>query len=246
MQDMDTPRMHALIPCAGTGSRSGASIPKQYVAVAGQPMLWHTVAAFDACMQIDAILLVLAPDDAHGDTVPLPAGKLQRARVGGNSRAESVHNGLRHLRAQGVPEHDWVLVHDAARCLLTPTQINQLITACAEDAVGGLLALPLPDTLKQQDEAARVQATIPRSDKWLAQTPQMFRLGLLLQALEDSLQHTPDAITDESSAIELAGLQPQLVQGSAWNFKVTYPDDFALAEAVLQARAAASHGTIQP
>ena len=96
MQDMDTPRMHALIPCAGTGSRSGARIPKQYVDLAGQPMLWHTVAAFDACPQIDAILLVLAPDDAHGETLPLPADKLQRARVGGNSRAESVRNGLRH------------------------------------------------------------------------------------------------------------------------------------------------------
>ena len=246
MQDMDTPRMHALIPCAGTGSSSGARIPKQYVDLAGQPMLWHTVAAFDACPQIDAILLVLAPDDAHGETLPLPADKLQRARVGGNSRAESVRNGLRQLRQQGVPDHDWVLVHDAARCLLTAAQIGQLITACVDDAVGGLLALPLPDTLKQQNADARVQATIPRADKWLAQTPQMFRLGLLLQALEHSLQRAPGAITDESSAIELAGLQPLLVQGSAWNFKVTYADDFALAEAVLQARASASHGTIQP
>ena len=246
MQDMDTPRMHALIPCAGTGSRSGARIPKQYVDLAGQPMLWHTVAAFDACPQIDAILLVLAPDDAHGETLPLPADKLQRARVGGNSRAESVRNGLRQLRQQGVPDHDWVLVHDAARCLLTAAQIGQLITACVADAVGGLLALPLPATLKQQNADARVQATIPRADKWLAQTPQMFRLGLLLQALEHSLQRAPGAITDESSAIELAGLQPLLVQGSAWNFKVTYAYDFALAEAVLQARASASHGTIQP
>ena len=238
MQDMDTPRMHALIPCAGTGSRSGARIPKQYVDLAGQPMLWHTVAAFDACPQIDAILLVLAPDDAHGETLPLPADKLQRARVGGNSRAESVRNGLRQLRQQGVPDHDWVLVHDAARCLLTAAQIGQLITACVDDAVGGLLALPLPDTLKQQNADARVQATIPRADKWLAQTPQMFRIGLLREALAAHAAGGFAGITDEASAIELAGLAPLLVPGSAQNFKVTYPEDFALAEAVLRSRIA--------
>ncbi|HBH39409.1 MAG TPA: 2-C-methyl-D-erythritol 4-phosphate cytidylyltransferase, partial [Curvibacter sp.] len=129
----------------------------------------------------------------------------------------------------------WVLVHDAARCLVTPAQITQLIEACAQDVVGGLLALPLPDTLKQDAkgvDSCRVATTLPRGDKWLAQTPQMFRLGLLQRALQEA----GDAVTDESSAIEALGLAPRLVPGSAQNFKVTYPEDFALAEAVLQAR----------
>ena len=134
-------------------------------------------------------------------------------------------------------------MHDAARCLITPQQIAQLIDACRNDRVGGLLALPLSDTLKaqatqppQQDDGPRVDATLARNDKWLAQTPQMFRLGVLLQALESGLQHAPEQITDESSAVEQLGLQPLLVSGSPQNFKITYPEDFALAEAVLQTR----------
>ena len=127
--------------------------------------------------------------------------------------------------------HDWVLVHDAARCLITSAQINQLLDACLDDEVGGLLALPLPDTLKAA-QAGRVSATLPRGDKWLAQTPQMFRIGSLL----DALQVAGDNVTDESSAIEALGLQPKLVSGSAQNFKVTYPEDFSLADAVLQSR----------
>jgi len=123
------------------------------------------------------------------------------------------------------------LVHDAARCLITPAQINALIDACASDEVGGLLALKLPDTLKSE-VGGRVSGTLDRSDKWLAQTPQMFRLG----ALADALQQAGDTVTDESSAMEFVGLAPKLVAGSAQNFKVTYPEDFALAEAVLNAR----------
>jgi 2-C-methyl-D-erythritol 4-phosphate cytidylyltransferase/2-C-methyl-D-erythritol 4-phosphate cytidylyltransferase/2-C-methyl-D-erythritol 2,4-cyclodiphosphate synthase len=123
------------------------------------------------------------------------------------------------------------LVHDAARCLITPAQITQLIDACAGDAVGGLLAHKLPDTLKCEVDG-RVASTLDRHDKWLAQTPQMFRIGPLI----DALQQAGDAVTDESSAMEALGLSPKLVPGSAQNFKVTYPEDFALAEAVLLAR----------
>jgi 2-C-methyl-D-erythritol 4-phosphate cytidylyltransferase/2-C-methyl-D-erythritol 4-phosphate cytidylyltransferase/2-C-methyl-D-erythritol 2,4-cyclodiphosphate synthase len=123
------------------------------------------------------------------------------------------------------------LVHDAARCLITPEQINALITACEGDAVGGLLAHKLPDTLKSE-AGGRVAATLDRHDKWLAQTPQMFRIGPLIEAL----QQAGDGVTDESSAMEAMGLRPLLVPGSAQNFKVTYPEDFALAEAVLLAR----------
>jgi 2-C-methyl-D-erythritol 4-phosphate cytidylyltransferase len=142
-----------------------------------------------------------------------------------------VFNGLSHLRTLGAQESDWVLVHDAARCLITPAQIEQLIDACLSDDVGGLLAHKLPDTLKRE-AGGRVAETVERGDKWLAQTPQMFRLGLLSRALAQA----GDQVTDESSAIEALGLAPRLVAGSAQNFKVTYPEDFALAEAVLQAR----------
>jgi 2-C-methyl-D-erythritol 4-phosphate cytidylyltransferase len=150
---------------------------------------------------------------------------------GGASRAATVRSGLDALRKFGAADQDWVLVHDAARCLVSAAQINQLIDACKDDAVGGLLAHKLPDTLKCEVDG-RVAATLDRSDKWLAQTPQMFRIGMLAQALDAA----GSDVTDESSAIEALGLAPRLVAGSAQNFKVTYPEDFALAEAVLLAR----------
>lgn len=244
--------VYALIPCAGTGSRAGTAIPKQYQPVAGKAMLWHTLAAFAACSAVAKTLLVLAPEDdwfaQHQPPQEVPAGRFATAAAGGSSRAESVRNGLLALREQGAQPEDWVLVHDAARCLITPEQIGTLIAACQEDATGGLLAVPLPDTLKCElprtglagDVPARVAATVPRDDKWLAQTPQMFRHGMLLQALEAGLQNAPEHITDEASAMERLGLQPLLVRGSGWNFKVTYPEDFALAEAVLLARQSSS------
>jgi 2-C-methyl-D-erythritol 4-phosphate cytidylyltransferase len=150
-----------------------------------------------------------------------------------------VFNGLQALLQQGAQPSDWVLVHDAARCLLTPAQVQSLIDACRDDPVGGLLALPLPDTLKTAAgpaDKARAVATVDRSDKWLAQTPQMFRLGKLQAALARTEASGFAGITDEASAIEALGLQPRLVRGSAQNFKVTYPEDFALAEAVLRLR----------
>ncbi|MFN4360448.1 MAG: 2-C-methyl-D-erythritol 4-phosphate cytidylyltransferase [Hylemonella sp.] len=229
-----SPLCWALIPCAGSGSRSGAVGPKQYQPVAGQPMVLHTLAACAAVPQLRrTLVVVVAPGDRF--LQPGPSAAWVVADAGGATRAATVANGLAVLRSLGAGDDDWVLVHDAARCLVTPAQITQLIEACAQDAVGGLLALPLPDTLKQevQDaDHARVAATLPRGDKWLAQTPQMFRLGLLQRAL----QQAGEAVTDESSAIEALGLAPRLVAGSAQNFKVTYPEDFALAEAVLQAR----------
>jgi 2-C-methyl-D-erythritol 4-phosphate cytidylyltransferase len=222
------PRIWALIPCAGTGSRAAAQGPKQYQEVAGQPLVLHTVAAFQAVPRVSGIFLVVAADDTffHGRAVAA-----QVLPCGGDSRARSVGNGLQALLAHGAQAADWVLVHDAARCLIAPAQIEALIDACQHDAVGGLLALPLPDTLKQEVQG-RVASTLARTDKWLAQTPQMFRLG----ALQSALLQAGDAVTDESSAMESLGLRPLLVPGSAQNFKVTYAADFALAEAVLQAR----------
>jgi 2-C-methyl-D-erythritol 4-phosphate cytidylyltransferase len=221
-------RLWALIPCAGTGSRAGADGPKQYQVVAGQPMVLHTLAAFAGVPRLAGTLVAVSAGDTFFDTA---GATVLVAACGGSTRATTVFNGLNALLEQGAAPTDWVLVHDAARCLITPQQINALIDACQDDAVGGLLALKLPDTLKSE-RGGRVAATVERHDKWLAQTPQMFRIG----ALQQALQAAGDAVTDESSALEFMGQQPLLVEGSAQNFKVTYPQDFALAEAVLRSR----------
>jgi 2-C-methyl-D-erythritol 4-phosphate cytidylyltransferase len=228
MQRMPISRLFALIPCAGTGTRAGGAGPKQYQPVAGQPMVLHTLAAFAAVPRLAATLVVVSAGDCFFETID---ATVLVASCGGSTRATSVFNGLNALLNQGAQATDWVLVHDAARCLITPQQINTLIDACADDPVGGLLALKLPDTLKSEANG-RVAATVDRHDKWLAQTPQMFRIG----ALQQALLAAGDAVTDESSALELVGQQPLLVEGSAQNFKVTYPQDFALAEAVLGSR----------
>lgn len=207
-------------------------MPKQYQTVAGLPMVLHTLAAFDAVPRIAQTMLVVAPDDRF---LSIDYPDLLLERCGGASRAHSVYNGLAALLARGADEHDWVLVHDAARCLITPEQIDALIDACWDDPVGGLLALKLPDTLKSET-AGRVAATVDRADKWLAQTPQMFRLGALNKALQTQAESGFAGVTDEASAMEMAGHRPLLVPGSARNFKVTYPEDFALAEAILTSR----------
>ena len=227
------PRCFALLPCAGSGSRAGTALPKQYQVVAGQPMVRHTLAAFAAVPRIASVLVVVAPGDA---TLQPEGASVSIAACGGATRAGSVFNGLKALREQGATAQDWVLVHDAARCLVTPALIDALIDACLPDAVGGLLALPLPDTLKQATAGGRAAATIDREGKWLAQTPQMFRIGLLQQALAAHAATGFAGITDEASAIEAAGHAPLLVRGSAQNVKVTWPEDFALAEAVLRSR----------
>lgn len=230
------PACHAVLPCAGSGSRAGAPVPKQYQPLAGRPMVLHTLDALGRVARIASTVVVVQPGDRFwGDLAePLPPG-LVVAERGADTRAGSVLNGLRALRERGVPDTDWVLVHDAARCLVEPSAIDRLIDACLPDGVGGLLALPLPDTLKSS-EAGRVGATIDRSDKWLAQTPQMFRLGALIDALQARATEGFAGITDEASAMEQAGHRPLLVPGPARNIKITYPEDFALAEAVLRSR----------
>ena len=225
-------RLLALLPCAGLGSRAGTAGPKQYHPLAGQPMVAHTLSSLSQ-VGFDAALVVLAPGDT-GVGVPLPPGFFQQD-CGGATRADSVLNGLEALALAGADANDWVLVHDAARCLIEPAAIDRLIDACLGDAVGGLLALPLPDTLKAS-AAGRVSATVDRSDKWLAQTPQMFRLGPLIEALQARRAEGFAGITDEASAMEQAGHRPLLVPGPARNIKITYPEDFALAEAVLRSR----------
>lgn len=228
------PRCYALVPAAGIGSRSGADGPKQYVPLAGRPMMAHTLSALAQVPGLVATLVVLAPDDDFFEAaVPEFTGEAcWLAHCGGASRAETVANGLRELLARGAQPHDWVLVHDAARCLLRPEWVERLIKACEADEVGGLLAQPLADTLKASAQG-RVAATIPRAEKWAAQTPQMFRLGLLMPALA----HAGQAVTDEASAVEALGHSPLLVECSIENFKVTWPEDFALAERLLLSRA---------
>ncbi|RQO63327.1 2-C-methyl-D-erythritol 4-phosphate cytidylyltransferase [Paucibacter sp. KBW04] len=227
------PRCFALVPAAGVGARSGASMPKQYVSLAGKAMMAHTLAALAQVPQLAATLVVLSPqDDQFEAAVPEFQGeRAWVARVGGESRAASVAQGLDELLARGAQAHDWVLVHDAARCLLRPEWVQRLIEACWEDEVGGLLALPVADTLKSS-LCGRVQATVDRREKWAAQTPQMFRLGLLRPALAQ----LGEAITDEASAVEALGHAPLLVESPMENFKVTWPSDFAMAEALLKSR----------
>ncbi|MFT4191180.1 MAG: 2-C-methyl-D-erythritol 4-phosphate cytidylyltransferase [Comamonas sp.] len=241
------PRLWPLVPCAGVGSRAAEgqadkSLPKQYQPLAGRPLVAHTLAALAAVARLQPALVVVAPQDGWAAPLLADADGLagcgaQLAFCGGDTRAQSVLNGLDHLLAHGARDDDWVLVHDAARCLVLPQQIDRLIDACRDDPAGGLLALPLPDTLKAADASGRVAATLPRTGKWLAQTPQMFRLGLLRQALRQA-PALGVTVTDEASAIEALGLSPRLVEGSARNFKVTYAGDFALAEAVLAAQGA--------
>jgi len=230
MTSPPTPRFHALVPSAGVGERAGTTGPKQYAALAGGTVIGHTLAALAQVTRLSGVLVVLSPqDDAFEQHVHGFSGWV--ARCGGATRAQTVANGLDELVRRGAAEHDWVLVHDAARCLVRPEWVNGLIDACADDAVGGLLALPLADTLKEERDG-RVAATLDRAGKWQAQTPQMFRLG----TLRDALAHAGNDVTDEASAIEAQGLAPKLVHGALENFKLTYPADFELADRLLRTR----------
>ncbi|KUM02598.1 2-C-methyl-D-erythritol 4-phosphate cytidylyltransferase [Chromobacterium subtsugae] len=224
-------RYIALVPAAGSGSRFGAASPKQYLQLNGKPLMWHTLATLAAVSAIDEVAVVISPQDEWFDDFAWDLPKLRVCRVGGASRAESVGNGLAAL---GCDADDWVLVHDAARCCLSVAAVERLIATLSGHQVGGLLALPVPDTVKRADSEGHVGATVPRNGLWLAQTPQMFRAGVLEKALREQ---PADDITDEASAVERAGLKPLLVEGDAQNFKVTYPRDLALARAILAARA---------
>ena len=208
-------------------------MPKQYVALAGRAVVAHALAALDAVSRISATLVVLASDDdlfeRHVDGFIGERGWV--AHKGGSTRAATVLAGLQTLRERGAATGDWVLVHDAARCLLQPQWVERLINACVDDEVGGLLALPVADTLKV-GVGDRVSATLDRRHTWSAQTPQMFRLGLL----ESALMQAHDTVTDEASAIEQLGLAPRLVPGELENFKLTWPADCELARRLLATR----------
>jgi 2-C-methyl-D-erythritol 4-phosphate cytidylyltransferase len=222
----------ALIPAAGSGTRVRAATPKQYVPLAGRPLLWHAVRAM--CVpQVSAVFVVLAANDQHFARQDWSAfgGKVHPLYCGGETRRDTVLNGLAAVRGT-VDADDWMLVHDAARPCLPSADLRKLLDEGAVDAIGAILALPVAETVKRagKDEAGvqRVAATEDRAQLWLAQTPQMFRTGLLMQALA-GMAHA----TDEAAAVEAMGLRPRLVLGSRENLKVTFPEDVAIAEAIL-------------
>jgi 2-C-methyl-D-erythritol 4-phosphate cytidylyltransferase len=218
---------HALVPAAGFGARMGNELPKQYLPIAGRPMIAHALDTLCACAELATVFIVLSPGDTQFHTYDWSryGDKLQPLFCGGETRAESVANGL--LASELEPD-DWVLVHDAARPCLTQVHLGKLIAELRDDAVGGILAVPVADTLKRADAQQRIAYTEPREGLWQAQTPQMFRAGLLAEALSRCSK-----VTDEASAIEALGLQPKLVLSEPTNFKVTYPQDLLLAELLL-------------
>jgi 2-C-methyl-D-erythritol 4-phosphate cytidylyltransferase len=205
----------------------GSELPKQYLPLAGQPVIAHALNTLCACPGIATVFVVLAPGDTlfHGYDWSHCGDRLQPLYCGGATRAESVSNGL---LASEIEPDDWVMVHDAARPCLTQAHLARLIAELRDDPVGGILAVPVADTLKRADDAGRIARTEDRDGLWQAQTPQMFRAGLLAQALNAARN-----VTDEASAIEALGLHPKLVAGDSSNFKVTYPQDMLLAELLL-------------
>lgn len=230
---MNVPRYFALIPAAGIGARMATGYPKQYAPLAGKPMLQHVLETFAAAPQIAHTFVVVSEGDAYIADL-IERAVLPRVSVldcGGATRQLSVTNGLAAMTAM-VDADDWVLVHDAARPGLTVDLIDKLIAFVKDDAVGGLLAMPVIDTIKRCNGHGRAELTVARDALWAAQTPQMFRHGALSNALQQTL-----AVTDEASAIEAMGLHPKLVEGSARNFKVTMPQDMLLAELYLKEQA---------
>lgn len=219
------PEHIALLPAAGVGARMGVDLPKQYLAIAGRPMIWHAIRAFQQHPAVSRVYVAIAAEDGYWDSYDWAGcDKLQVLRCGGPTRAATVMNALAAVASEVAPD-DWILVHDAARPCLSATLLDRLLREVDGDAVGGILAQPLADTLKRADSAGRIAETVPRAAMWGAQTPQMFPHGLLLRALE----HAGTAVTDEASALEALGMSPKLVASDLSNLKVTYPSDLEVA-----------------
>lgn len=236
---MPPPRHWAVVPSAGIGQRMGAAIPKQYLPLAGRPVIVHTLETLLRYPPIVGVAVAIGADDAWwpGIAARLDTAKPLRVATGGAERGQSVLNGLEALREWADPD-DWALVHDAARPCLNTGDLDRLLVELADDPVGGLLAVPVRDTLKQADAAGRVAVTVDRSRLWHALTPQMFRLGVLIDTLRAALARGL-RVTDEASAMEAAGFAPRLVEGRADNLKITRPEDLALAEFYLTRRSIA-------
>jgi 2-C-methyl-D-erythritol 4-phosphate cytidylyltransferase len=222
-------RYIAVIPAAGSGARmGGGELPKQYLPLGDRTMLEHSIDALLADARIDCVFVVVAPTDTRWQALAVDAERVEFLPVGGASRAESVRNGLIAIAAR-TGDDDRVLVHDAARPCLTEAQLARLIDEVGDDDSGGLLAVPLADTLKRGEDG-RVGITLERTGLWCAQTPQLFRMASLRAALGSG---PLDAVTDEASAMERSGHAPRLVLGGSGNLKVTMPEDLVLARAIL-------------
>lgn len=235
MNTPDLPSFWAVIPAAGIGSRMHADRPKQYLQLAGKSILEHTLNCFLDHPCLRGVVISLAEDDPFWPTLSCAGNPRIHIAAGGAERADSVLNALLRLGELGAAEQDWVLVHDAARPNLVQSDLDLLLAELADDAVGGLLAVPARDTLKRADSDGRVRETIDRSVIWQAYTPQMFRLGALHRALAEALV-SDIAVTDEASAIEWAGQSPRLVEGRADNLKVTRPEDLHYLERLWRGR----------
>ena len=218
---------YALVPAAGSGSRFGGELPKQYLMLQGKPLLQHALDRLLAQFPLARLYVVLAPDDELFEAMITVTSNVIVLRCGGRTRGASVHNAL--SRMAGVDD-DWIVVHDAARPCVDADSSLRLQRELANDDVGGFLAMPVTDTLKRVDDDSRVVRTEPREGLWRAQTPQMFRFGVLRRAF--ALPGL-DGFTDEAQAVERLGLKPRAVVGNAFNVKVTFPDDLALASAIL-------------
>src|SRR5690606_1375275 len=240
---MENPaRLWVVVPAAGSSRRIGASTPKQYTKLLGKTVLEWALAPFLERDDLAGVVVVLAPNDAYWDESPLAAERRIRVATGGAERVHSVLAGLNALaeaqeeeQNQHARDRDWVLVHDAARPCLPSSDLTRLSDELVDDEVGGLLAAPSVDTLKRADGADRVVETVTRDLLWRALTPQMFRFGLLRQALMLAVDNNV-VVTDESQAIEGLGLRPRLVSGDPDNIKITTPGDFERAERILRAR----------
>lgn len=220
----DLPPFWAVIPAAGVGSRMRADRPKQYLPLAGKSILEHTLDCFLDHPRLKGVVVSLAADDPYWPELACARDLRIHRAPGGRERADSVFNALQTLGELGAEPTDWVLVHDAARPNLARSDLDNLLMTLAHDPVGGLLAVPARDTLKRADADGRVSQTVDRSVIWQAYTPQMFRLEPLRRALADA-QDAGVTITDESSAMEWAGLSPRLIEGRGDNLKVTRPED---------------------
>ncbi len=229
---MSQTRYWALVPAAGIGLRMGSDIPKQYLPLNGGTVLDQTLQTLLSHPRIDGIYIALAADDRWwGDTASATDPRIV-AVDGGAERCHSVLNALKVLQESARPE-DWVLVHDAARPCLRSTDLDLLMDSLKDHPVGGLLGVPVRDTMKRTDQVAAVTETVPREGLWHAYTPQMFRLGTLAKALQGAIDNGL-VVTDDASAIELAGMRPQMVEGHDDNIKITRPEDLALASFYLK------------
>ena len=226
-----TARFFGLVPAAGSGSRFGSDVLKQYSPLAGKPMLYHSIERLLATPEVEMVFVVLAPGDTEFRAHDWSAfgNRLAPLYCGGASRRDSVLNGI-IAAASLVDPNDWMLVHDAARPCLGAPELRRLMDAAGRDEVGGILAVPVADTLKRADDAHRIVATEPRDGLWRAQTPKMFRHSMLLRALREA-----EHVTDEASAVEALGYKPKLVEGSTKNLKVTFAADLEIAERLLGA-----------